>query len=143
MRQFAVICLVLLMLGLAACNLPQQDTPQAGGVDTIRTSAARTLDAIQYDHHGNSPGNAGNRCRTHHPAGLTDHPDADVSPAPLPWGLRQPRAPRCHATRPLLCAISRFQMEPWFFRDSLHKDLGTEKLGNLSLEFELSVGVCQ
>lgn len=46
MRQIVFISLVLLMFGLTACNLPQQGTSLAGGVDTIRTSAARTLDAV-------------------------------------------------------------------------------------------------
>lgn len=45
-RQIAFVVLIILMAGVTACNLPQQGTPTVGGVDAIRTSAARTLDAI-------------------------------------------------------------------------------------------------
>ena len=45
-RWIALFCLAGLAAGLAACNLPSASTPTVGGVDTIRTAAALTLDAI-------------------------------------------------------------------------------------------------
>lgn len=47
MRRWIVLfCLCGLGVGLAACNLPATSTPTVGGIDYIRTAAARTLDAI-------------------------------------------------------------------------------------------------
>jgi hypothetical protein len=46
MRKILVFCLAFVMILMTSCNLPQQGTPQSNGVDTIRTSAARTLDAV-------------------------------------------------------------------------------------------------
>ena len=45
-RWIALACLVGLLAGLAACNMPAPGTPTVGGVEFIRTSAAHTLDAI-------------------------------------------------------------------------------------------------
>ena len=45
-RWIALACLVGLLAGLAACNMPSPGTPTVGGIEFIRTSAARTLDAI-------------------------------------------------------------------------------------------------
>ena len=45
-RWIALACLAGLLAGLAACNMPSAGTPTVGGIDFIRTSAARTLDAI-------------------------------------------------------------------------------------------------
>lgn len=44
-RWVSLICLGWIALILAACNLPESGTPTVGGIDAIRTSAARTVDA--------------------------------------------------------------------------------------------------
>lgn len=44
-RWVSLTCLGWFALILAACNLPEANTPTVGGVDAIRTSAARTFDA--------------------------------------------------------------------------------------------------
>jgi hypothetical protein len=44
-RWVSLTCLGWIALILVACNLPDSTTPTVGGIDSIRTSAARTLDA--------------------------------------------------------------------------------------------------
>lgn len=45
-RWITLICIVGCMAALAGCNLTTTSTPTVGGVDPIRTAAARTLDAV-------------------------------------------------------------------------------------------------
>jgi len=45
-RWITLTCMIGCVAALVGCNLPVSSTPTVGGVDFIRTSAARTLDAV-------------------------------------------------------------------------------------------------
>lgn len=84
MRQVTLICLGFLLIFMTSCNLPLQDTPQTSGVDTIRTSAARTLDAVSTTM-ASPKGTPGTRV-----AGLT--PNAPGTPVPTVFTSATPEA---------------------------------------------------
>ena len=82
MRQIAIVSLILLIFGGSACNLPQKGTPPVGGVDTIRTSAARTLDAVSTTM-ASPRGTPGSITTTPTVSQVTPIPTVQVSVGPL------------------------------------------------------------